>query len=201
MTRHQMTAFAPALLYLLMPLLAGAASADDQAANTPRVFASRHGNCYAKSVPLDPSGDRGVTTVFRVGAQADTPIDRYDWYASELHLECNVGAAGAAVAAAVARIGTPLRGRAANAGDLALAFYLGGRLLQRHSTLAIAGTPGNVKASISHYRVLERSVGYRWLSGNGYRFETVATDGRRLSFDAATGQLTAAVAGPPGPIR
>lgn len=189
------------LLAVLATLLVGSANADDEAANAPRVFASRHGNCYAKSVPLDASGDRGVTTVFRVEAQADTPLARYPWYASELYLECNVGAAGEPVATAVARVGSPLRGRAANANDLALAFYRGGRLLQRHSTLDIAGTPGNVKASVSHYRVLERIDGYRWLSGDAYRFDAVATDGRRLSFDAATGQLVSAEAGPPGPIR
>ncbi len=170
---------------LLLPL---GAHADDEASNTPRVFTSRYGNCYAKSVPSEPYGQQGSTRIFVVQAGVDRLVHTFDWYAQQLFLECNAAAAAAPAAVAVARIGPWHRGRRAVASDLAVAFYHGGKLVRQYSTLDIAGSPDNVSASVSHFRVFEHTDGYHWRSGNGYAFHVRTTDGRRLAFDAATGQ-------------
>ena len=171
---------------LLSPL---AASADDEAGNSPRVFASRYGNCYAKSLPLELYGGKGTTKVYMVEAGTDRLVHSYNWYAQQLFLECNVAPAGKPAAVSVARTGPWPRGRRANASDLAIAFYRGGQLLKQHSTLDIAGTPENVSASVSHYTVLGHIDGYRWRTSNEYAFQARTVDGRNLSFDAATGEL------------
>ena len=170
---------------LLAPVAAGA---DNEAANSPRVFASRYGNCYAKSVPVEAYGDKGVTRVFMANVGTDKLMHTYNWYAPQLFLECNVAPAGKPVAVSVARIGPWPRGRRANASDLALAFYRGGQLVKQYSTLDIAGAEENVSASVSHYGVLDQIDGYRWKAANDYTFQVRTVDGRSLSFDAATGE-------------
>ena len=183
---HSMTLYGLcAAALLLLPL---SVHADDEAGNTPRVFTSRHGNCYAKSVPAELYGQQGSTRIFVVQAGVDRLVQTYGWYAQQLFLECNAAAAGAPAAVAVARIGPWHRGRRAVASDLAIAFYHGGKLVKQYSTLDIAGSPDNVSASVSHFRVFEHTDGYHWRSGNGYAFHVRTTDGRRLAFDAATGE-------------
>lgn len=173
---------------LLLPL---SASADDEASNTPRVFASRYGNCYAKSVPAEHYGQKGTTRIFMVDAGTDRLAHTHPWYAQQLFLECNAAAAGKPVAVAVARIGPWHRGRRATANDLAIAFYHGGKLVRQYSTLDIAGSPDNLSASMSHFRVFEHTDGYHWRSGNEYVFHARTTDGRHLAFDAASGERVA----------
>ncbi|MSQ70229.1 MAG: hypothetical protein EXR27_02920 [Betaproteobacteria bacterium] len=177
------------LLAAALLLSPTAAVADNEARNTTRIFASRYGNCFAKSVPMETYGEKGVTKVFLVGAGTDRLVHTYNWYAPQVFLECNVAPAGKPVAVSVARIGPWPRGRRANASDLAIAFYRGGQLLKRYSTLDIADAPDNVSASVSHYSVLDHIDGYRWGTGNEYSFQVRTVDGRSLSFDAATGAL------------
>ncbi len=170
---------------LLLPL---AASADDEASNTPRVFAGRYGNCYAKAVPAEPYGQKGTTKVFMVESGADRLVHTYNWYAQQVFLECNVATPGKPVAVAVARLGPWHRGRRASASDLAIAFYHGGKLVKKYATLDIAGSLDNVSTSVSHFQVFEHTDGYLWRSGNEYAFHARTTDGRRLAFDAASGE-------------
>jgi len=59
---------------------------------------------------------------------------------------------------------------------------------KEYSTLDIAERADNVSASVSHYTVIEEGIGYRRLGGNKASFEVRTTDGRVLSFDAATGE-------------
>jgi hypothetical protein len=116
----------------------------------------------------------------------------YDWYAGRLFLECNVGAAGEPAEFTIARLGPWSRGQRASASDLAIAFYRGDRLLKRYSSLDIAGSADNVSASESRYSVFESYDGFHWKTGNEYAFHAWIVDGRELSFDAATGVLSAA---------
>lgn len=171
---------------LLLPL---GVHADDEASNTPRVFASRHGNCYAKSVPSEPYGQKGTTQIFLTAAAgADRLVYTHPWYAQQIFLECNTTAAGRPMAVAMARMGPWHRGRQAVTADLAIAFYHGGKLVKQYSTLDIADSPDNVSASVSHFRVFEDADGYHWRTGNEYGFHARTTDGRYLAFDAATGE-------------
>jgi len=164
------------------------ALADDEASNAPVVVASEHGNCYAKSVPASAYGSEGRTIVYAVEAGADREIATYNWYAQRLRLACNVEGRDGRVAASIVQFGPWPRGRVATADTLAFAFYRGGVLLRRYSTLDVAGRPDNVRASVSHYEVIGEIAGYAWLDGNRYAFAVRTVDGRTLSFDAGTGE-------------
>ena len=123
-----------------------------------------------------------------VDAGTDRLVHTYNWYAQQLFLECNAAAAGKPVAVAVARIGPWHRGRRATTADLAIAFYHDGKLVKHYSTLDIAGSPDNVNASVSHFRVFEHTDGYHWIRGNEYAFHARTVDRRQLAFDAASGE-------------
>src|SRR5262249_10742528 len=93
----------------------------------------------------------------------------------------------------VIRLGSWARGHEAKAADLAIAFYLNGRLLHSYSTLDIAKTSKNVSQSSNHYEVFESILGYERGAGiDLFRVNTV--DGRSLAFNMASG-LSAESAG------
>src|SRR5687767_10766941 len=121
--------------YRIVPLLccvalvAAPAGADQEAPSGPRVTASKHGDRYAKSVPDDRWGTKGRTRVYRVERDADTLEHEFDWYAGTIHLRHINGGTS------VVRFGPWTRGYEAKKDDLALAFYLDGKLLRSYSTL------------------------------------------------------------------
>jgi hypothetical protein len=133
----------------ILPLLGPTASTsalDQEASNVPHVAASSYGRCYAKAVPDSLYGQAGRTRAFWVRARADSLLASYDWFSQRIFLECNVATGDGPVGLSVVRFGPWSRGREARAQDLALAFYRGGRLLRRYSTLDIAGRASNVSA-------------------------------------------------------
>jgi hypothetical protein len=178
---------------VLLLICAGAppAAADQEASNIPHVRAGSYGRCYARSVPEDRWGQRGVTRLYRVAKDDDVLIASFPWFSHELRLQCNMSRNGE-LGASLVRFGPWARGHRASADDLALAFYFDGELLARYSTLDIAGSLDNVEASDSHYVVIAKVGGYRRLGAdnpNAYAFDIETTDGRRLSFDPITGRL------------
>lgn len=152
-------------MLLAMPIVG---STDDEASNVPHVVASRHGKCYAKSLPAEDHGEKGLTKVFWVEKGDDKLVHTFDWYSRQIHLECNVSAPGKPTAISVVRFGPWARGQYANDKDLAVAFYWGGELVARYSTLDIAGWAGNVDASISHYMIFHEIEGFRWQGHNDF---------------------------------
>ena len=76
----------------------------------------------------------------------------YDWFSQEIHLNCHVMRNGVP-GVSVVRFGPWARGHEASDDDLAVAFYFNGKKMASYSNLDIAGTPGNVDASVSHYGV------------------------------------------------
>jgi hypothetical protein len=84
------------------------------------------------------------------------------------------------------------RGQRASADHLAIAFHAGGRLVQRYSTLDIAGSPERVSASVSHYTVIREVEGFVSIGTGEPVFRLVTVDGRRLTFDPASGAMTLA---------
>jgi hypothetical protein len=142
-----------------------------------------------KQFPIRCTGRRAARALSGYARAQDSLLASYDWFSQRIFLECNVATGDGPVGLSVVRFGPWSRGREARAQDLALAFYRGGRLLRRYSTLDIAGRASNVSASESHYMVIDSVMGYRWLDGNRYRFDVRTTDGRVLSFDPATGGL------------
>ena len=197
-----------ALLIALAALACAApALADEEASNVAHVVAGPYGRCYAKSVPVhiyDPDGEprqQGHTTLYRVGDSEDVAEHRFDWFSQKLFLRC-----GLANDTLVVRLGPWHRGHDPSADHLAIAFYRGGTLLRRYSTLEIAGGEkandggisqyANVSASVSHYTVFERQPEMVRVTTNvgpvfkeNWIIKAATVDGRALVFDMENGEL------------
>jgi hypothetical protein len=158
-------------------------SADEEASNRLYVRSGACGALYAKCIPAEAYGTKGRTLIFLAREKEDLLEETFDWYSTNTYLQHT------AWGPSVVRFGPWPRGRLAAAEDLAIAFYLRGKLLKSYSTLDIARTPKNVRQSVSHYEVFSKITGYRWIDLNDYAFDVTTTDGRQLSFDVRTGEL------------
>ena len=187
----------------LLPARPGGLHADQEAGNRPHVVAGRWGSCYARSVPQDRYGTRGLTDVFRVGRQPedDVKLASYPFFTQRLFLDCNVAGTAGRQGPALVQLGPWARGHRPDAETLAIAFHYDGRELRRYSTLEISGgRPEGVSCSVSHYDVFGPAEGFRRVEDNRTLFVLTTVDGRELRFDAATGALVETVAGgPPEP--
>jgi hypothetical protein len=183
-------------IYTLVTLMALVVPvrADEEAANAPIVAVDASGRCYAKSVPSESYGASGVTSVYRVAAGTDTLLGTYQWYAQRIYLQCNTPGVQGGIS--IVQFGPWARGRQATANELAIAFHANGRLLRSYSTLDIARSPDNVSASVSHYQVFGEVEGYVY-AGAVPVFRLSTTDGRRLAFEPATGNLLATIPAKP----
>ena len=170
------------LMALAMGLPA-VARADEEASNGIYVQSGEGGSYYAKSIPAESYGSKGTTRVYLVKEKEDQLVETFDWYAPRIALM------GTSKGCAVVRFGSWPRGHVASAEELAIAFYLNGKLLHSYSTLDIAGKPDNVSGSVSHYTVIQKVLGFRWIESNSHALDIVTTDGRTLSFDPDTGLL------------
>ena len=130
-----------------------------------------------------------ITSERDIASTGDTLLHTFDSYAQELWLHCGEGADPVP---SIVQSGPWPRGNLASADHLAFAFYHRGRLVRRYSTLDIAGAPERVSASVSHYRVFSEIRGLRARGTVSPTFEAVTTDGRRLTFDAASGAIVEA---------
>ena len=173
-----------AYLAAVLTLAPLAVAADQEGNNEPVVSVSEYGDCYGKSVPAEDYGEKGETRIYRVERRQDLLVQTHPWYARTFFVDCSVGEGGRGVS--VVQLGPWPRGRAATAKDLAIAFYLNGRLVKRYSTLDIAGEPSNVRATSHHHKVISKTLGYRWGSGR-QRFVIQTVDGRTIVFDAELG--------------
>lgn len=197
------------ILLIVLAMLASArpALADQEASNVPHVAAGPYGRCYAKSVPMhiyDPevgSRQQGRTELYRVGRSKDVLVQQYDWFSQVLFVRCHPGNE-----TNIVRVGPWHRGHDPHADHLALAFYQGGKLIKRYSTLDIAGAQRapdgafsnfqNVSASVSHYTVFAAPpalVKFTQQTGASYtenwQIKATTIDGRELVFDMATGEI------------
>jgi hypothetical protein len=152
----------------------------------PYVAVDESGSCYAKSLPSDSYGSAGTTSVYRVAAGAETSLGAYPWYSRRIYLQCNTPGVQGGIS--IVQFGPWPRGRQAATSRLAIAFHANGRLLRSYSRLDIAVTADNVSASKSHYQVVRNVEGYVYEGGKSV-FRLNTTDGRRLTFDPATGNL------------
>lgn len=169
-----------------------AAVADDEAANSPYLASGARdpairGDCYVVARPDDDYEQTGTTEIYLYPTPSFSkarPRMRYDWYSQRVYVDCGFSRQGKQ-GISVVRMGPWARGHLANERQLAIAFYLDGRMLARYSTLDIAGAPDNVLRSKSHYEVFGQVPG--WVDGNR-SFVVITVDGRKLSFDPATGK-------------
>ena len=173
------------VLLLLTPLLC---IADSTRPNTPIVAAGNDGTCYAKSVPSEFMGQKGTTKIYIVGTLKDSVTDSYNWYSDEIYISCKAWINGRSETTVV-RMGPWADGLVANQSDLAIAFYLNGKLLKKYSTLDIAGKPTNVHNSVSHYKVFSSILGFKWKYDEPSYFVAIRIDGVEMKFDTSTGLL------------
>ncbi len=173
------------MLLLLTPLVC---IADSTRPNTPIVAAGNDGTCYAKSVPAEFMGQKGTTKIYSVGTLKDSVTDSYNWYSDEIYISCKASINGRSETTVV-RMGPWADGLVANQSDLAIAFYLNGKLLKKYSTLDIAGKPTNVQNSVSHYKVFSSILGFKWKYDEPSYFVAIRIDGVEMKFDASTGLL------------
>ncbi len=183
------------------------ALADDEASNVTHVVAGPYGRCYAKSIPdhvYDPEDgprQQGRTMVYRVSSSEDALVQTYSWFSQRLFVRC-----GPADTIVVVRLGPWHRGHNPQADHLAIAFYQGGNLLKRYSTLDIAGVEKAQSGSLSTYRNVSASVSHYTVFGSAPEMVKITTargavfedswvirartvDGRLLSFDMNTGEF------------
>lgn len=194
------------LIALAGLVFASPALADQEGSNFPHVVAGPYGRCYAKSVPkhiYDPGGEprqQGRTEVYQVGGPKDVLVQQLGWFSQTLFVRCRSRSE-----TVVVRVGPWHRGRNPRADDLAIAFYRGGKLIRRYSTLDIAGDEmaqegafsryKNVSTSVSHYSVFESWPELTKITENvgsifkdDWVVKATTIDGRVLVFDMATGE-------------
>ena len=163
-------------------VLSVSAFADDEAANRPVVRPSESGAVYAKSVPDESYGQKGMTRVFGVGKDNDTLICEYDWYANEI---C-IGGPGDAT---LIRFGPWQRGREPQDGHLALGIYRNGKTIREYSTPVMAKLGSGVSTSVSHYTIFAKHLGFRRLKGDSCVYEVECVSGKVVSFDLDSGAV------------
>ena len=157
---------------------------DEEAANRIYVTSSQYGQFYAKSIPHEAYGLKGITRVYRVGEE-DILIQTYDWYSPQIFLE---GFAGSQTVYVV-QMGPWHRGHQASNDHHAVAFYKKDKLLKKYSTLDVVGMEDNVSRSVSHYTVFNKIYGFRRPFGDQLVFDVETHEGHLISFDAETGHL------------
>ena len=161
------------------------AHADSEASNRLYMAVDPGGQFYAKCYPADHYGLKGKTEIYRVG-EKDRLLHIYDWYSPQVFI---AGWAGNDEPYVV-QMGPWQRGHEATHEHLALAFFKGGKLVKRYSTLDIAGSPKNVSQSKSHYTLFKNITGFVYpFIANKLYFEAETHDGRHLTFDPDTGRI------------
>ena len=172
-------------LSLLMLVAASVhAKADDYAGNTVYVKSSPDGQCYAKAIPAEAYGSKGMTKIYVVREGADQLVDTYSWYAPQIDLQVT------AWGISVVRIGSWRRGQKPDANDLGIGFYLSGKTLKEHSTLDISRV-GNNSGGVLSYFGITGVKGYRRIRSNDYAFDVETGSDKTISFDVRTGALSA----------
>lgn len=159
--------------------------ADQEDSNRTYVTTSKHGQYYAKSIPYERYGLKGITKVYQVSKNEDILIQTYDWYSPQIYLEGFTGTQEIYVI----QMGPWHRGRKASAEHHAMAFYKNDRLLKKYSTLDIASTTNYIDTSVSHYTIFSKILGFRRPYGNQLVFDVETHGGRIHSFDTETGTL------------
>ncbi len=170
------------LYTVLLAVMAKAVLADQEASNRPVVRASQYGAVYAKSVPFDYYGQEGVTRVYCVGEDEDTLIAEYDWFANEIYM-------GGSGDATLVRFGPWHRDREPSDDHLAIGIYRDGELIREYSTLELFEMGSGVQASVSHYRIFGRRLGFSWFEGYDYVYQVEGISGKVFTFDLETGDI------------
>ena len=164
--------------------------ADSPVRNAPKLYVDRTNSCLAHSVPDKFYGNDGKTDIFIVRDGLEL-LDTYNWYSSNVFITCTLVEGQLLLPPIIVMTGPWSDGHLARDDHLALGFYRDGKLIKEYSTLDIAnGDTDNVDPSVSHYKVVGRYYGFsgHW-DGTDLRFLLRTIDGRKLAFDAISGEI------------
>jgi hypothetical protein len=158
----------------------GRTKGEDIASNTVYIKSGPYGRYYAKAIPDEPYGPKGVTRIYVVNKGEDQLIETYPWYSQDINLQHTLWGMS------VVRIGTCRMAQEVSQDDLAIGLYLAGKTLKEYSTLDVAIAIGDSGAR-SRYCRYPKILGYRATGSNEYVLD-VEIGGKTLSFDTKTGE-------------
>lgn len=166
-----------------------------RAGNFAYVESGLDGRFYAKSVPDERDGTKGITKVYKVRKDADELIDSYDWYAPrEFQDGIVMGWSPIVGKVAVMRVHNEVVEVAD--GRIELSFYLGGKFLKSYTVkdlvaLGVKQEPLEKRGKDeSRQRLDYKVLGCEQVPNtNAYRFSIMVPDGKKVMFDIVTGQV------------
>lgn len=161
-----------ALAVALLGVFALPAWASSFDGNGPYVVAHAWGLFYAKSVPHEREGDKGVTRVMRVGMEADELLVTYPWYAERgLVLGWSPQERKVGVMRIHQQIGKPVEEQ------IELSFYLGEKFLKSYTTADLLKMGARAKHSQGEAGRENASAGQRGAYTAGGCRQVWNTDG------------------------
>lgn len=151
------------------------------------IAASTNGKFYFKMIP-DPnpqnlvlSQPRGVGIMYEVSSNGpDKELWRVSgWYAHAFYVSHD--------GKYLVRLGNWPVGDKPSHEDLAIAFYMEGKLIKSYSTKDIIRNPQSVIRSVSHYEYLERVIGFT--PSSPYEFVIRTVERLDYAFDIRNGKI------------
>jgi hypothetical protein len=158
-----------------------------RAGNRPYVISGPDGAFYARGIPTGDDGIGGRTEVYEVGAERDTLLDTYDFYAPERVVLGWSPITGKVAMMAALNDSIPAKDWAARE---ELRFCLGGKVIKSYTAAElialgakeVVSRPGGVHPSF-------RLVGCEQVPGtNDYDFILDLDGGRQVRLDILTGE-------------
>jgi hypothetical protein len=169
------------LLVLALCASSGRTRGEDIASNIVYIKPGPYGRYYAKAIPGELYGSKGVTKIYVVDKEEDKLMETYPWYSQDIDLQHTLWGMS------VVRIGTCRMAQEVSKDDLAIGIYLAGKTLREYSALDVALAVDDPGAR-SRYCRYPKILGYRTIGSNDYVLD-LETGGKTLSFDVKTGEL------------
>jgi len=158
-----------------------------RAANRPYAASLPFSAFYARCIPDEAEGSKGITQILCVDKDGDTLLHEYKWYnKSGLHL----GWSPVVGEVAVMRFGQEEGKDLDN--QIELSFYLGGKLLKSYTTselVALGARTGRSSADLGPRAIYRTMKCEQVPNTNDYHFGLDLGNGKLLRFNVLTGNL------------
>lgn len=179
-----MKLFKPCLFATFAALLLATcpAGAFDRGPNVPYVQSMQAGAFYARCIPQDSEGNKGITKIYRVGKDEDSIVDHYDWYTRDGVVLAWSPIAGkvAVMALGDAPVADPNK-------QIELRFYLGGKFLKSYTAQDLKGWGADFGYTVYGRRTSFTVLGQEQIPGTNDYIFSIEIKGKKLSFDILTG--------------
>ncbi len=153
--------------------------ASDAMANRTYVRSSEYGLFYAKSIPYEDFGDKGITNIYRVTEKEDILVQTYDRYSYQIYLDGSAGGQNVYVV----QIDPPYRRTKSAEEHVAIVFYKDDTEVKKYSAFDIE----NITSNFTGYRI--RNRGFRRPFGNWFVYDLEIDEGEIISFDTESGEV------------